>query len=529
MIRVSQRQMYSNFLFRMNGTLSAYMDSHLQSSTQKKVNKPSDDPYGTAQIMASNTRLSSLTQYADNLNMAKGWLTQGENTLDQVHTSMTRVLELLEQASTGTYDQVQREIIGGELRQILEQMISYANTKFNGRHIFAGHETEAPPYAMTMGAFSRDPSMSQARFVVEGNLSKSAIVRFLDDGSPGNPTPDFQYTLDGGTTWINSVPADWSAGPPPQIRLGTSGASVKLLGPDAITPFDPSWIRQNNPASPHEDGTWIYLHHTAQYNGDTNSPTVVQSYPYNLPVPAEASGVFKRDVAVRVDAVSGNDLTYSYSLDDGVSWVEGLHAAIPPGVSSSDPIRISVEGGFLNLGAVPTPPNGLPPPAYVPGDQFIIRPHRADIDLTIGANANITINNIGLDIFGGLYQQPFSSEGAMPTPNDLDKNLFELIGRGIALVETNSQEGAQETLAHCSKVISHISLARTTIGARLNRVSSIGIQLDSLKLDESDRLSSLEDVDLAELMTRLTQQQLAYQSVLQSSSMIMQLSLMNFI
>ena len=42
-------------------------------------------------------------------------------------------------------------------------------------------------------------------------------------------------------------------------------------------------------------------------------------------------------------------------------------------------------------------------------------------------------------------------------------------------------------------------------------------------------MSSIEDADLTELLTRLAQQQMAYQSILQSSSMIMQLNLTKFI
>lgn len=49
------------------------------------------------------------------------------------------------------------------------------------------------------------------------------------------------------------------------------------------------------------------------------------------------------------------------------------------------------------------------------------------------------------------------------------------------------------------------------------------------KLDQQERLSYTEDIDLTELLTKLTRQQLTYQTVLQSSSMIMKLSLANYI
>ncbi len=42
-------------------------------------------------------------------------------------------------------------------------------------------------------------------------------------------------------------------------------------------------------------------------------------------------------------------------------------------------------------------------------------------------------------------------------------------------------------------------------------------------------MSAVEDVDFSELMTRLAQEQLIYNSVLKSSSMIMQMNLSNFL
>lgn len=53
--------------------------------------------------------------------------------------------------------------------------------------------------------------------------------------------------------------------------------------------------------------------------------------------------------------------------------------------------------------------------------------------------------------------------------------------------------------------------------------------LEGSRFDMEDRMSTIEDVDLTELVTKLAQQQMAYQSVLQSSSMIMQLNLMSFL
>ena len=66
-------------------------------------------------------------------------------------------------------------------------------------------------------------------------------------------------------------------------------------------------------------------------------------------------------------------------------------------------------------------------------------------------------------------------------------------------------------------------------GGLENRVEMAADVLSFQKLDQQERLSYTEDIDLTELLTKLTRQQLTYQTVLQSSSMIMKLSLANYI
>jgi flagellar hook-associated protein 3 FlgL len=53
--------------------------------------------------------------------------------------------------------------------------------------------------------------------------------------------------------------------------------------------------------------------------------------------------------------------------------------------------------------------------------------------------------------------------------------------------------------------------------------------LTNLEMSEKERKGSLEDVDFAELMSQMSQQQTIYKAVLKSSSMIMRMSLVDYI
>lgn len=506
-LRVSQRNMYNSMINRMNNNLTAYMKSHLQSSTQKKVNKPSDDPYGASQIMRSYAQLEAITSYKDNLSMATGWLKQADGVLSMVDTSLQKLIGILEQGATGTYSDEQRRSMGLEARQILEQMLTYANADFNGSYLFGGHKTDSSAFVLAHHAHSNHADMAGVEYSVKGNPAYTTVIQFTGNGNLDDPIPPtFRYSQDGGDTW---QVGSWNLGPPRTMQCGPD-VDIEL---DNITGVPVTAV---NPSNKNEggNGTWIYVRPTAEYKGDTNNPTVVQSYPYTNPVGAQASGVFNRDVAVRIDNVAGGTIYYSYSTDDGTSWTHGEAA-------DTHPRKLYVAGGFLNLDNPPTA-----------GNQFIIRPHRADVNLNIGPNgAMLTINNVGCDVFGGIYAPPFSTGGAQPVmQNDPASNLFEVLGKAVGYLETNNQSGCQEALAAINEnVIGKINEARTSLGARVNRSDEIKYQLGQKELAENSRLVDLEDADLSELMTRMAQQELAYRTVLQSSSMIMQISLLNFI
>ena len=57
-MRIAQRTMYRSFITNMNKNLSDYMDSNIQSATQKRINKPSDDPVGMARVLAYRSSIA---------------------------------------------------------------------------------------------------------------------------------------------------------------------------------------------------------------------------------------------------------------------------------------------------------------------------------------------------------------------------------------------------------------------------------------------------------------------------------------
>ena len=128
-MRVTQRMMYGTMISQMNTSLANLQESNLQAATEKKVNRPSDDPAGMANILAFRASLDNINDYYKNTSVAKGWLNLTDGVLQQTSSLITRASELAEQIATGTVSAENRDQVASELRQVYQQLITLGNTQ----------------------------------------------------------------------------------------------------------------------------------------------------------------------------------------------------------------------------------------------------------------------------------------------------------------------------------------------------------------------------------------------------------------
>ncbi|MBG0790904.1 MAG: flagellar hook-associated protein FlgL [Desulfovibrionaceae bacterium] len=554
-MRVTQQMLFSRYVNNLNKSLTSLMDLNLQAQTQKRINKPSDDPTGMTRVLDHRDTLRSLEQYKENISTAKGWLGGADEALMQVSTLLTRTKELATQAATGTLDANNREQISYELRSLFDQLVGLANSSFEDKSIFAGHKVDGPAYEQIMWLTTNDDDFAaNADFSVGGSSSTTVLVQFYDENETtavggtmnlSDPNLGVRYSTDGGDTWhddgdMNLIGPEW------EMSLPESGTSVTFMADTAVKVNDPD---DESTA----DGTWLWIRPSARYLGDdADEPPIVDSMgPDADLLDATASGAFlDSNVTVRIDNTTDvtmdQDIHYSYSMDGGINWVTGNVAQAD---ATPDSAVLSVaNGGILNLASGGSN-------IIRPGQQFVIRPSSAAINLDVSSSEQVQLNSVGKDIFGGIYMDPddvLAAGGSVLTldsqnsgrvfhdgapgmavtiqgEDEYSKNLFEVLGNLVAFTETNNQTGIQQALGNLTEAQEHVMNAMAEIGGRENRLDVAETILDGLVLNEETLVSAIEDADVSELMTNLAQQKIVYESVLRSTSMIMQLNLGKFI
>ena len=115
-------------------------------SSGRRVNQPSDDPAASAILVQNHDDTIFTTRYLQTLNSIQGQFETADSALSSVIVSLNRALTLGVQGANGTVSDANRVAIATELQGIQDQLVSLANTSFEGSPLFAGTLTGSPPF-----------------------------------------------------------------------------------------------------------------------------------------------------------------------------------------------------------------------------------------------------------------------------------------------------------------------------------------------------------------------------------------------
>ncbi|WP_461834109.1 flagellin, partial [Desulfothermus sp.] len=332
-----------------------------------------------------------------------------------------------------------------------------------------------------------------------GSFENETVIRIVSGGTLGDGNPiEYQYSIDGGITWSGRIQADNSK---PQLELELPGGKVTLAQLDS------------SGASPQLNGLSFKI----------GSIEVEQS---STDLYAFAQGDIHEDVIVRIDNVTGtggtgftggDEIEYSYSTDGGITWDTG-HKITATGSGYES---LPVQGGMLKIA-----PSSVTT-SLSSGDQFTIHPRDAGMDTEISQGIKIPVTHVGTQIFGGFYKN--SSGLEMALASDEKSNLFVGVGKLITALELNDQDKIRSCLDYIDSALTQVTKTHAQIGAKINRLNTSETILSDLQTNQKERKSAIEDVDFADLLTQISQQQTVYQAILKSASMIMKVSLVNYV
>jgi flagellar hook-associated protein 3 FlgL len=176
MYRVSSNMSIDDFRYRMLRQDNGMSKVENQISSSNRITNLRDDPIAAAHSTRFKSNITRMKQFEENIDYTKGRYTEVEGYMDESLDILHRLRELAVQGSNGTYSDDDREVMAAETNELLNQLVTVANTtSVDGRALFGGTDREGKPFEVFS---SRIPKMQQAGITevnYMGNIQENQV------------------------------------------------------------------------------------------------------------------------------------------------------------------------------------------------------------------------------------------------------------------------------------------------------------------------------------------------------------------
>jgi len=144
-MRVTNNTMIHSIVRYLTRQNEALFDRQNIIASGKKINKPSDDPLGMGRVLDYRQTIASIEQYQTNIQRGKTRLDVVEVNLDLVDDLLEVVRAIAQDETGGTTESRQRA--AESLKDVYDQILDQANSKFNDNYLFSGYQTKTAPFS----------------------------------------------------------------------------------------------------------------------------------------------------------------------------------------------------------------------------------------------------------------------------------------------------------------------------------------------------------------------------------------------
>lgn len=553
-MRITNNMLINNMMNYMNNNLGRMDRFQTQMATGKKIAVPSDDPIVAAKALKLRTDVAEVDQFKRNSNDANSWMDITENSLGMIVDVLQRTRELSVQAANDTMTPSDRDKIKKEIEQLKGQVIHIANATYAGRYVFSGYSTDTP--LMNEDGTYKTSVASNETAVIKGglmDLSESPI-----DNTP--PANSLQICLDGATYRTVTLPAkDYD---------GTTNTLDDLkndiqAGISAYAELQDVRVTNDN------GRLQLSLTNTIDANGNRLKIYLKQGAPTDL----------LQNIKIKTDAVTGitvsksEDINYQIGISDNLNinvlgsqlFGSGIKNDMGDFITGYNRFIDSLTGtpNVSSISNQPIEANAGSPLNLSNNNQFNIKvtgmaayttitipdPGGYTYDGTAGKTLNDMVSGIqtAIDAVPDLLAAnvkvsnndgkiTFSSDtGAAitlmegPPANDALRALRFYTGLDKTVVSQTNREGINAAITNFENLRDRVMSIRSDIGARTNRIELTMNRLENDNVNFTQLMSENEDVDMAETIMNLKNEENVYRASLSGGARIIQPTLLDFL
>ena len=522
-MRITNKIMQRNNLSNIN-TNKVYQDKlSTQMSTQKKVNRPSDDPVVAIRALRLRSNVSEVTQYySKNIPDAESWLSVTEDALKNLTSIVTNMISQCTKGSNGDLKSSDREIILEQLKALGEEVYSTGDADYAGRYVFTGYRTD------TSLSFTEEQTLP---YEITEQLDSSSIdmLTKVNTDQLLNINSANYNTIDVDDTKISAVDVyrirlaynDCTDGASPSISFGK-----KVDAAGNIT-FDTTW----SVASGEITQMHSYEDPYTEIAKAGNEDKIIY-----VPETGElllGKNKYNELMAVRDDmstsAVNEGEIKVTYQKEH---WAKGDLRPEHYFYCKSNPGDATKEITYNS--------------DYLKGD-----PEKQVIEYDVGFNQTIRVNSTADECFQhGIGREVDDLVDAMQNVLDLEavqseikklqetatgtdaeklQTQMDAVEKALTLAKDKCQKMFEGAITSFQGYLDDANLCITNCGTRSSKLELIENRMQNQKTTFETLKSENEDVDITEVAIQLSSAELTYEAALMATGKVMQTTLLNFI
>lgn len=136
------------FLLDLERIETRVRKAQMDISSGKRIHKPSDAAEELTRISGAQGELARIDQVIENLGSVGDQVNAGESILRNATRIMDSVLQAATRGANSVTPALIRSQLAAEVREWHSQVVSVANSSYNGTYLFGGDEERTPPYSL---------------------------------------------------------------------------------------------------------------------------------------------------------------------------------------------------------------------------------------------------------------------------------------------------------------------------------------------------------------------------------------------
>lgn len=517
-MRITNQMMINSSIANIQVNKSQMNTLSTELSTQKKINKPSDDPIIAIRALRLRSSLDEVTQYlGKNIPDASSWLSVTHDALDESNSIIEDLYKYCVQGSTDSYSESERNTLSESLHKLVEAYYEQGNVDYAGRYVFSGHATDRPlTYQSDATASGVDYTITQ-NFTREDLSTKTAYTNAYSnddilnltvktDANGDIITPNVEnvnriqlaYDEINGSTFTLSMGNNNSA----EITINANG-TVTMNGSlttditqangnvvqnpvSVVTTTDPNYI-------PGDDEIAINAATGELLLGQNVYQSVYQNNEFS--VTYEKSNFIKGDIdpTMYFDCVDNNTGVVYDKKSEDIEYI----------VNFSQKLKVNTEAN----------------------EAFNIYLGRNVDDLITAVQNVLDIN----DQISKLESMQKDSQYSDEPSQEKISTIMEGLTKQRDLAKSKMKEAFEAGIGQMQGYQDQVSNAKADVGNRQIRLDLTKTRLTEQKTNFTDLKSQNEDIDLEEIVVTYTSAELVYQAALSAASKVVQQSLLDFL